>query len=350
MIIESQKKPDLLLPDMSFKIMTNNQTFTEISKNYKVLCPPIFYAEIYNDNGRLKNPFDVVYIEPWQILVKNELEGQSVVQDGNIAPIHLKSEQDMDKAEKDIVDSAKELIKIFDEDDRILSALSPITSSLGIRDLVSLAKAPYQNFTWDQLIKRFKEASQGTSLEEIVHAVELPTTNKNTARKAIEEALSEYAKTYPIDNFKKAFAFAKNMLEDDFVEICNDVFIPILEAHFGLNRTHWDNTRDNLTDSHIRESFPYTWYALYHYLALHVYQNENTHSKKIGARDFEYLYYLYFRNVFFVSADAQHEKYVTGAGILKSRVNGSFAYIPHKNDNPYEHDKVMRYIKDGVLY
>lgn len=297
-----------------------------------------------------KNPFDVVYIEPWQILVKNELEGHRIVQGDNIAPIHLKSEQDMDKAEKNVVESAKKMVEVFDEDDRILSALSPVTSGLGIRDLVSLANAPYQNFTWDQLIKRFKEASQGTFLEEIVHAAELPTTNKNTARKAIEEALSEYAKTYPIDNFKKAFAFSKNMLEDDFVEICNDVFIPILEAHFGLNKTHWDNTRDNLTDSHIRASFPYTWYALYHYLALHVYQNENTHNKKIGARDFEYLYYPYFTNVFFVSADGQHEKYVTGAEVLKSRVNGSFAYIPHKNSDPQEHNRVMKYIINGALY
>ena len=179
---------------------------------------------------------------------------------------------------------------------------------------------------------------------------ELPTTNKNTARTVIENALSEYAKMYPIDNFKKAFAFSKLMLEDNFVGICNDTFIPMLVDNVGLDRTHWDNTRDRLADSRIRESFPYTWYALYHYLAFHVYQNENTYNARIGSRDFEYLYYLHFRNVLFVSADAQHERYITGAEEVKSRRIGSFAYIPHKNNDSEEHDRVMRYIINGGLY
>ena len=105
--------------------------------------------------------------------------------------------------------------------------------------------------------------------------------NKNTTRTAIEKVLSEYAKMYPINNFKKAFAFSKLLLEYHSVEFCNDTFIPMLEAHFGLNRTHWNNTRDKLTSSHIRDSFPYTWYALYHHIAFLLYQNENT-SQKLG--------------------------------------------------------------------
>ena len=349
MIIQSNTKPELLLSDMSFKIMTNNQTFTEISKNYKVLCPIIFYAELYNNNGRLGNPLEVVYIVPWQILVKNELEGQPIVQDGNIASIHLISEQDMNEEEREIVENAQQLVESFDAGDRFLSAQSPISRSVGNHDLASFANAPYQDLTWDQFIERFREVSQGTTYEQLAHIAEMPM-NRNTTRRAIENALSGYAEMYPIDNFKKAFAFSKVMLEDDFVGICNDTFIPMLIDNVELDRTHWDNTRDRLADSRIRESFPYTWYALYHYLAFHVYQNENTYNTRVGSRDFEYLYYLYFRNVLFVSADAQHERYITGAEEVKSRVNGSFAYIPHINDNPAEHDKVMRYIKEGTLY
>ena len=130
MIIQSNTKPELLLPDMSFRIMTSNQTFTEISKNYKVLCPIISYAEIYHEvsdaNRRLKKPFEVVGIDPWQTLVKNELEGQPIVQGGNIAPIYLKSEQDMNEDEKEIVENAQKLVEDFDKDDRFLTALSPI--------------------------------------------------------------------------------------------------------------------------------------------------------------------------------------------------------------------------------
>ena len=46
MIIQSKTKPELLFPDMSFWVMTTDQTFTEISKKYKVLCPTILYSEI----------------------------------------------------------------------------------------------------------------------------------------------------------------------------------------------------------------------------------------------------------------------------------------------------------------
>ena len=355
MIIQSLEKPELLLPDMTFWTMTINQPATEIYKNYKVLCPTILYAEIYNHikgaNKRLKNPFEVLGIEPWQILVKNELEGQPTIQRGNIGLISLKSEPDMSAEEKDVVDAAKKLIETFDEDNRFLSAQPPTLKDRRENALVSFANADYQKLTWDQFIRRFKKISKGTIFEPIARTVEKHTTNKNTARRAIEKALSEYAEMYPIDNFKKAFAFSKIMLENNFIGICNDIFIPMLEDHFGLNRTHWDKTQDKTTRSHISNSFPYTRYSLCHYIAFHIYQKENTYNEKIGSRDFEYLYYLYFRNVLFVSADAQHEKYITGAGILKSRRNSSFAYIPSdRNSDPEKHDRVMRYIKDGVLY
>ena len=42
-----------------------------------------------------------------------------------------------------------------------------------------------------------------------------------------------------------------------------------------------------------------------------------------------------------IDTDAQHEKYINGGGILKSRQNGSFAYIPHRDHDPKEHDRVM---------
>ena len=354
MIIQSHEKPDLLLPDMTFLIKTINQPATEIYKNYKkVLCPLILYAEIYNDASgakkRLKNPLEVLCIAPWQILVREELEGRSVTQEDNIILTHLISEQDMDKEEKDVAESIKKMMITLDEKDRFLSARYPISMGGRNKPLVSFANASHRDLTWDQFIERFQEVSKGTLFEPLARIVEQPIVDKNRVKTAIEKALSDYAKMYPINDFKKAFSLSRSMLEKDFAGTCDRVFIPMLEKQIRLNRTHWNNTRDNLTDSHIRESFPYTWYALYHYLAFRIYQNENTHNKKIGSRDFEYLYYLHFTNVLFVSADAQHEKYVTGAGEVKSRRYGSFAYIPHIDQNPKEHNRVMEYIKNGGL-
>ena len=354
MIIQSREKPDLILPDMTFWTMTINQPATEIYKNYKVLCPTILFSEIYNDvrgaDKRLKKNFEVVYIDPWQILVKNELERQPIIQENCIVPVHLKSEQDMDKNEKEIVDDAKKLIQAFDNQDRFMSTQSPTLRVMENNAFVSFANASYQNLTLNQFIERLKKVSKGTFFEPFAHILEMPTIDKQKARIVIENALSQYVKMYPINNFKKAFAFSENMLKYNFIGICNNILIPMLEGHSEVDRTHWNKNRDKLTDSGIRKNFPYTWYALYHYLALRLYQTENSHDKKIGARDFEYLYYLYFPNILFVSADAQHEKYVTGAGLIKLRRHGSFAYIPHKNDDPDEHDRVMRYIKNGGLY
>ena len=355
MIIQSHKKQELLLPDMTFWTMTINQPVTEIYKNYKVLCPLILFAEIYNHvegaNKRLKNPFEVFYIEPWQILVKNELEGQPIIQSDNIDLVNLKSEQDMGEEERENVEFAKKLVGFFDDADRFLSAQTPTLKGFRENALVGFANAPYQDLRWDQFMERFKTVSKGTIFENVFSIFEMFKTDRNIARTAIEKVLSKYKEMYPINNFKKAFAFSKSMLEADFAGICDRAFIPILEDHTEFDRTHWDNTRNNPTDSHIRESFPYTWYALHHYLAFQIYQNENAYNARIGTRDFEYLYYLYFRNVLFVSADKQHEKYITGAGVLKSRRNSSFAYIPSDRDQaPEEHDKVMRYIINGRLY
>ena len=354
MIIQSHRKPDLLLPDMTFWTMTINQPTTEIYKNYKVLCPTILFAEIYNDvrgaKKRLKNPFEVLCIAPWQILVREELEGRSVTQNDNIIPTHLRLEQNMGKEEKDVAESIKKMMINLDEKDRFLSARYPISMGGRNNTLVSFANAPHQDLTWNQFIERFKKVSKGTIFEVPAHINKHLTTNKNKTRTAIEKALSKYAKMYPINDFKKAFSLSRFMLEKDFAGICDRVFIPMLENHIRLNRTYWNKNRDKLTHSNISCVFPYTRYALYHYLAFRIYQNENAYNKKIGVRDFEYLYYLYFPNILFVSADAQHEKYITGAGLIQSRRYGSFAYIPHKNNDSEEHDRVMRYIKEGVLY
>ena len=355
MIIQSSRKPDVLLPDMTFLTMTINQPVTETYKNYKVLCPTVLFAEIYNDvkgaNKRLETPFEVLYIDPWQFLVKNELEGKSIIRHDGIAPVHLKSKQDLDKEGKEIVDNAKKLIKTFDENDKFLSAHPSTLKVLKEKPLAGFAHANHQNLTWNQFIERFKKVSKGTIFEPIARIAEKPATDRDRARAAIEKTLSEYAKKYPINDFEKAFAFSELMLADNFAGICNDIFIPMFEVHSGVDRTHWDNTRVSLTDSNLRECFPYTWYTLYHYLAFHVYQMENAYNKRIGSRDFEYLYYLYFPSILFVSADEQHKKYVNGAELIKSRHHGSFAYMPSdRNSDPEEYDKAMRYIKNGRLY
>ena len=63
-----------------------------------------------------------------------------------------------------------------------------------------------------------QKVSKGTLFEPIARIAEMPTTDKKRARTAIENILSKYTKMYPINNFEKAFAFSKLMLEENFAE------------------------------------------------------------------------------------------------------------------------------------
>ena len=197
---------------MTFWTMTINQTVTEIYKNYnKVLCPPVLHAEIYNHvkgaNKRLKNPFEVLCIAPWQILVREELEGRSVTQNDNIIPFNLRSEQNMDEEEKDVVESIKETIMNLDEKDMFLSARYPISMGGRNNTLVRFANAPYQDLTWNQFIERFKKVSKGTVFD-VFSPVER-IRNKNKVRAVIEKGLSESKKWYPHSEqlYRRIFTF-----------------------------------------------------------------------------------------------------------------------------------------------
>ena len=141
------------------------------------------------------------------------------------------------------------------------------------------------------------------------------------------------------------------MVKVNFSQICDDMFILLFEKNpLGFDRAYWNKVIDKLTDDNIENLFPYTLYALQLCSSLLIFQHENQYNKEIEATDFEYLYYLFFNNVLFVSADKQHKKYINESGILNSRRNGSFAYVPQKDQHPKEHDKVMHYIKNKSLY
>ena len=350
MIFQSSTAADYLLPDKSFWRRMLEQDLTEISNKYRILCPTILYAEIYEGEGYdnlLENKFEVFYIDPWNILVKNELEGHSIFQGDNIIPVNLKLVNDMNEEEKSDIEHAKKMLETFNESDKSLSNRTPKFAS----SLASFARSPYQKLTWKQFIEKYKKCTKGTIFEKIGRIAEDPMYNKDITRAAIEESLSKYANLFPINTFEKAFAFAQNMVKENFSGICYDIFILNLEnSSLGFDRIHWDKVQDKLTENNINNLFPYTQYALQLFISFHIYQHENAYSKKIETTDFEYLYYLHFNNVIFVSADNQHEKYINESGILNLRHNGSFAHIPQKDQNPKEHDKVMLYIKNKRLH
>ncbi len=350
MIFQSSTAADFLLPDKSFWGRMLEQDLIEISNKYKILCPTILYAEIYEGTGvdkLLGKKPEVFYIDPWNILVKNELEGHSIFQDDSTMPINLKLVKDMNEEEKSIIEQSKKLIEAFNKSDRLLSNRTPTLTD----PLASFAKSPYQNLTWKQFIEKYKKCTKGTIFEKIGSLAEDPNYNKDITRAAIEESLSQYANLFPIDTFEKAFALAHDMVKENFLRICNDIFILFFEnSSLGFDRIHWDKVKDELTNNNINNLFPYTRYALQLYSSLLIYQHENQYNKKIEATDFEYLYYLYFKNIIFVSADKQHETYINETGILNSRRNGSFAYVPQKDQNPKEHDQVMSYIKNQRLH
>ena len=386
MIIASNTTPKVLLADMSWWTMIKNSP-PKIYQDYELLCPTIFYAEIYHDiksaNKRFKTPYEVISILPWQLLVKNELEGKEILQD-SITPFHLNAEQNMDSEEEYIKQKSQNIIKTFDKHDEQTFQSGKVSSLKHLNDWGNFGNIRHQNLTWDQFFGKIKGLSQDSLLEKLIPIIE-QQPNKNRNRIALENMLNQSKEKYPINTFKKACIMAKSILRDNFVEVCNVMLISEFErvrikfekektepqkemAEFErkilegvietseFDNTHWKNNRDYLLSNPKAYStrFPYTSYTLYLLIAFIIYQKENSHNDKIKSRttlrDFEYLFYTYFRNVLFVSMDKQHKTYIEESGILKSRKHGSFVYIPHKNDDPVKYDMGMKYIQYGTLY
>ena len=357
MIIASKRKPEVLLADMSWWTMIKNAPL-EIYQNYKLLCPPIFYAENYHDiktaNKRFKTPYEVIGILPWLLLAKNELEGKEILP-GSIIPFSLKTEQDMDSEEKNIMRDSKNIIKTFDKNDQQTFQSEKATPK-DLNYLGNFGNAPHQNLTWDQFFRKFKEDSRESVFEELIPVIE-QQPDKNKARTAIEGILGQCSEQYPINTFKKAYKMSQSILQNSFIDVCNLILISEFERiGIEFDNTHWNNNRDYLLSNPKSYSsrFPYTSYTLHLEVAFTIYRIENSHNRKIKSRvslrDFEYLYYTYFPNVLFVSMDKQHQIYIKESEILKSRLHGSFVYIPHKNDDPDKYDKGMRYIQYGSPY
>ncbi len=372
MIIASKSKPEMLLADMSWWTMIKNAP-PEIYRNYKLLCPTIFYAENYHDikaaNKRFTSPYEVIGILPWRLLAKNELEGKEILHN-SIIPFDLKTEQDMNSEEKKMTQDAKKIIKTFDKGDQ--QRFQSGKASLKHLDYFgNFGNAPHQNLTWDQLWCKFKESSRESGFEKLIPVIE-QQPNKNIARAAIEGVLSQCAEQYPINTFKKACKMSQSILRDNFIDVCNLMLISEFERvrteleekeitesereMLEFDNRHWENNQDYLLSNPKSYSsrFPYTSYTLYLEIAFIIYQKENSHNSKIRSkvslRDFEYLFYTYFPNVLFVSMDKLHKTYINESEILKSRLHGSFVYIPHKNDNPEKHNIGMRYIQYGSPY
>ena len=152
MIIHGKTKPEVLLADMSWwKMITNSPP--KIYQDYELLCPTIFYAEIYHDiksaNKRFKTPYEVIGILPWQLLVKNELEGKEILYD-SITPFHLKAEQNMDSEEEHIRQKSQNIIRTFDKHDQQTFQSGKVSSLQNLNHLGNFGNAPHQNLTEDQ--------------------------------------------------------------------------------------------------------------------------------------------------------------------------------------------------------
>ena len=174
MIIDGKTKPKVLLADMSWWTMIKNSP-PEIYQDYELLCPTIFYAEIYHDiksaNKRFKTAYEVISILPWQLLVKNELEGKEILQD-SITPFHLKAEQNMDNEEKNIMQKSQNIIKTFDKHDQQTFQSGKVSSLKNLNHLGNFGDAPYQNLTWDQFWGKIKIYSQNSLFEELIPSIE----------------------------------------------------------------------------------------------------------------------------------------------------------------------------------
>ena len=330
--------------------MISREERIEIQNIYKGFCPTILGAELSEGSDSLFNDnFEVVTVYPWQTLAKIELMGGSVENPENLSIETIGNIRQQTLGLPDI-------IAAFDDSDRYASRMNPILNDRQHNSLVGFANSDYERLEWSQFIQRVQNVTRGTMFYEIARLIDPSETNsviRNNFRIAFENLLSQYRTSHPVDNFEKAFYFALFWLEGQFWDICNRIFIPVIESvtsdGIEFNRTYWNESRDEANND-APNLFPYTWYVMQIYIARHIYQTENRYNRTIEATDIEYLYYLYFSNVLFVSSDKQHERYITESGLFNSRNYGSFIYVPRKEHNPDEYDRCMRYIKSKTQF
>ena len=209
------------------------------------------------------------------------MEGKEILH-GSIIPFSLKTEQDMDSEEKNIMQDSKNIIKTFDKNDQ-QTFQSEKANAKRFELSWEFWECSHQNLTWDQFFTKFKEGSRESVFKELIPVIE-QQPNKNKPETAIEGILGQCSEQYPINTFKKAYKMSQSILQNSFIDVCNLILISEFErigiefiTHIGIIT----GTIYYQIPNHISSRFPYTSYTLHLEVAFTIYRIENSHNRKI---------------------------------------------------------------------
>lgn len=351
-IFQSGSPSDFLIMDKSFWRGINNQFLTKVSKRLNILCPTILTAEIYNTDGndsRLENNLEARHIDPWQLIVKEELEGyqKEYIETGKC--ILKPKNQMIDKYEQIIVNHSKPYTDRLKKQDREFYDKTP--SEIG--DTYKFINIP------DKKIRKMPNHIFCNKIKQLLNYNFMDDQKILQNRKILENFISEKKREvlFPVNTFKRAYLLSERILSESewIIEIFEERLIKS-HTHFdyskfeveNFDRTFWDSNKDKLTKD--PNLFPYSRYVLKLWNAIDIYQTHNKSNPKVQRTDMEYLYYLYFPNVLFVTADNTLTEIILSSQILKNRENASFIHIPSPEKHPKEYKKALNFIEHGSIH
>ncbi|MDE0314688.1 MAG: hypothetical protein OXM61_07300 [Candidatus Poribacteria bacterium] len=343
---KNRQVKDYILYENSFLRTLNREQRSQLDKKKTIVIPPIFLIENLR-HGVFKRHalFDfknTVNILDWSELVKMDLlektppRGYGVFIETPLNSIYDKPESARVKMER----LAATAVESMDDEAHMLKTSSPTLHR--DNDLFLALCETHEAIADTELVREFNRTNR--KICEINQFPFLPVAsrkqNKNISD--IRKTLNAYKAMNNINTLTKA----ADMVEKAFFQFLHpfELVLGLLEMQIiSVTDTQWQQIIDRYkreNPPNLNVFAPYAADALRLLLTMDIFLKENpvnTLPKEV-LRDYDYLYYVLYDNVTFVSADKAHKKFIEEIPFL-NKVRDRFIYFDKQNEQT---------IKDGL--
>ena len=344
---------DYILCENSVLRTLNREQRRQLDRKKTIIIPPIYLIENLQ-HGVFKRHalFDfknTVNILDWSELVKVDLLEKTpprcyrVFIEAPLNSIYGKPELARVKMEQ----LAATAVKSMDDEADMLKTSSPTLHR--DNDLFLALCETHETFSDAQLVREFNRTNRKICEINQFNFLPVVTGKHNKNISDIRGTLNAYKAMNNIDTLTKA----ADMVERAFFQ-----FLHPLELVLGLLEMQiisvTDAQKQQIMDRYKREQpsdlnvfAPYAADALRLLLTMDIFLKENPVNSlpKEVLRDYDYLYYVLFDNITFVSADKAHRKFIEEIPLL-NRVRERFIYFDKQNGQTIKEGLKKLGIKD----
>ncbi len=332
-----------LLPDKSFWQALNSKQREVLISKYTILCPPILLTEIakgefgkFNAMLNMKNIFAVPI---WSERAKKELitgisfEPIPFTNDSATKSIFDRSKQDISA----LKESASKFIDALKDREDNIQNLSSIVGPQKEK-LLSLINNT-DNLSKEEWLNKLKEIGREyqphyPEMEQTLNKIDVNNFSHEQVT-SVKASLKALCESFETDSLVNSYQVATNLLHHEpgdqsrayeiLQRLCT-LLSPILTQE---ERTQIFNRflKENMPS--ISKFAPYTLGAMAWRLTIHLFLRENPKDSapRGGAlKDAEYMLYTCYANIYFVSSDKWHRKFMNEIPLFKGGLQ-NFTFV-----------------------